>query len=105
MDITVVANTLQAKEWRIEMPGKYAELEFDLVVTPKPIVRGNIKMREFRFLIKVLSTFDAKAALVWQTHYDILLKRATKGFLSAAEFPEFLLCLAAKEMTADAMLM
>jgi hypothetical protein len=111
MDLMTVAEILKEKEWGIDMPGKYAGLDFDLVATNKPFTILDIPPKKNRkeglkLILKNLAVFDAKSALVWQTHYDIMKKRATaNGFFAIAELPQFLLGLGAKEMTAEALLM
>jgi hypothetical protein len=105
MNLVTLAKVLEGKEWGIEMPGQYAGLDFDLVATSKPLFK-KVKTRGLKLILKNLAVFDAKAALVWQTHYDIMKKRASaNGFFGSAELPQFLLGLGAKEMTAEALLM
>ena len=100
MDLEPMANYLQFKNMSVEMPGRFADLDFDLVaITQVPkIIRG------FCLAFKQLEILNLETALIWQNNHEMMLKRARPGLIKAAELPKFVLGIIARKIPADARL-
>ena len=97
MNLDIVVSNLEKSKWECTRPGIYQDVDLDMVAKKR---NG---LLDFHLLVKQFDVFDAKALLVWQNKFALMSQKSSPNWGRGGK--TFLLFLAAKEMSADSLLL